>query len=273
MTPMIPLVAASTVAFWVCAPIAVLCALGLLLARKPVHAAVSMAGVMISLAVLYAAQDAPFLFVIQIVVYTGAILMLFLFVVMLVGVDSTDSAVETLKGQRVTAILVALGLGILLICAVGQFTLGRAPAGLAEANDQFGGNIQSIAAMLFTKYVFLFEATAALLITAAVGAMLLAHGERLKKKPTQPEQIAERVRMYAEDGVAPAPLPNSGVFARSNSIATPALLPDGSISEKSVSKTLTMRGAVVNVEELRAPTYAAYAVLEARDAEIEGDGE
>ena len=273
MIPMIPLVTADVVAFWVCAPIAVLCALGMLLARKPVHAAVSMAGVMISLAVLYAAQDAPFLFVIQIVVYTGAILMLFLFVVMLVGVDSTDSVVETLKGHRVTSVLVALGLGILLICAVGQFTMGKAPAGLAEANAEFGGNIESLAALLFTKYVFLFEATAALLITAAVGAMLLAHGERLKKKLTQPEQLAERVRAYAQDGEHPGPLPNSGVFARHNAISTPALLPDGSIAEKSVSKTLALRGVIVNVEELRAPTTAAYAALDARDAEIEGDDE
>lgn len=273
MIPMIPLVTASSVAFWVCAPIAVLCALGLLLARKPVHAAISVAGVMIAIAVLYAAQDAPFLFVIQIVVYTGAILMMFLFVVMLVGVDSSDSVVETLKGHRIASTLVAIGLGILLISAVGQFTLGREPAGLAEANDAYGGNIQSLAALLFTKYVFLFEATAALLITAAVGAMLLAHGERLKKKVSQSEQLEDRVRSYAEDGVSPTPLPNSGVFARSNAISTPALLPDGSVAEKSVSRTLTMRGALVNVEELRSATNAAYAVLEARDAEIEGDDE
>lgn len=273
MIPMIPLVTADVVAFWVCAPIAVLCALGLLLARKAVHAAVSMAGVMISLGVLYAAQDAPFLFVIQIVVYTGAILMLFLFVVMLVGVDSTDSVVETLKGHRVASVLVALGLGGLLIAAVGQFTLGRAPAGLAAANATHGGNIESIAGLLFTKYVFLFEATAALLITAAVGAMLLAHGERLKKKKTQPEQLAERVRAYAADGTAPTPLPNSGVFARHNAISIPALLPDGSIAERSVSKTLAMRGVVVNVDELRAPTNAAYGVLATRDLELEGDDE
>lgn len=273
MIPMIPLVTADVVAFWVCAPIAVLCALGLLLARKAVHAAVSMAGVMISLGVLYAAQDAPFLFVIQIVVYTGAILMLFLFVVMLVGVDSTDSVVETLKGHRVASVLVALGLGGLLIAAVGQFTMGRAPAGLADANAAYGGNIESIAGLLFTKYVFLFEATAALLITAAVGAMLLAHGERLKKKKTQPELLAERVHAYAEDGTAPTPLPNSGVFARHNAISIPALLPDGSIAEKSVSRTLAMRGVVVNVEELRAPTNAAYGVLGTRDMELEGDDE
>lgn len=273
MIPMIPLVTADVVAFWVCAPIAVLCALSMLLSRKPVHAAISVAGVMIALAVLYAAQDAPFLFVIQIVVYTGAILMMFLFVVMLVGVDSTDSVVETLKGHRIASTLVALGFGILLIAAVGQFTMGQAPAGLAEANAAYGGNIESIAALLFTKYVFLFEATAALLITAAVGAMVLAHGERLKKKVTQSEQLAERVRAYAEDGVSPTPLPNSGVFARHNAISIPALLPDGSIAEKSVSKTLSTRGVVVNVDELRAPTTAAFAAIEARDAEIEGDDE
>ena len=104
MTSLIPLVTAADVTFWVMAPIIVFCALALLISRKPVHSAIAMAGVMVGLAVIYAAQDAPFLFVIQIIVYTGAILMLFLFVVMLVGVDSTDSAVETLKGQRVTAI-------------------------------------------------------------------------------------------------------------------------------------------------------------------------
>ncbi|HJE51357.1 MAG TPA: NADH-quinone oxidoreductase subunit J [Tessaracoccus flavescens] len=273
MMPLIPLVTASEVAFWVCAPIAVLCALGLLLARKPVHSAVSMAGVMVSLAVLYAAQDAPFLFVIQIVVYTGAILMLFLFVVMLIGVDSMDSIVETIKGHRIASALVAFGLGALLIAAVGQFAVNGAPAGLAAANAEYGGNIESIAALLFGKYVFLFEASSALLITAAVGAMLLAHGERLKKKATQVETAAERVRAYVEEGEHPGPLPNSGVFARHNAISIPALLPDGTIAEKSVSKTLTMRGVVVDVNELRAPTNTAYAAIEARDAAIEGDDE
>ncbi|MFT3887576.1 MAG: NADH-quinone oxidoreductase subunit J [Arachnia sp.] len=273
MMPMIPLVTASSVAFWVCAPIAVLCALGLLLSRKPVHSAISMAGVMISIAVLYAAQDAPFLFVIQIVVYTGAILMLFLFVVMLIGVDATDSVVETIKGHRVASSLVALGVGILLITAVGQFTLGKGPAGLAEANAEYGGNIESLAALLFSKYVFLFEATAALLITAAVGAMVLAHGEQLQKRLSQPEQMLERTRAYAEDGEHPGPLPNSGVFARHNAISTPALLPDGSIAEKSISPTLALRGVIVDVDELRAPTTSAYAALDARDEEIEGDDE
>ena len=139
MIPLIPLVTASEVAFWVCAPFAVLCALGLLLSRKPVHSAIAMAGVMISIAVLYAAQDAPFLFVVQIVVYTGAILMLFLFVVMLIGVDAQDSVVETLKGHRIASAIVAFAIGVLLICAVAQFTLGGEPAGLALVVDEVTG--------------------------------------------------------------------------------------------------------------------------------------
>lgn len=273
MMPLIPLVTASEVAFWVCAPIAVICALGLLLSRKPVHSAIFMAGVMVSLAVLYAAQDAPFLFVIQIVVYTGAILMLFLFVVMLIGIDSADSVVETIKGHRISSALVAVGLGVLLVLAVGQFATYGAPAGLAEANAEYGGNIESIAALLFTKYVFLFEATAALMITAAVGAMLLAHGERLKKKRSQVETLADRTRAYAELGEHPGPLPNSGVFARHNAISTPALLPDGSVAEKSISKTLAMRGVIVDVNELRAPTASAYAAIQGRTDEVEGDDE
>lgn len=271
MIPMALLVTGIQVAFWVCGPIAVLCALGMLLSRKPVHSAICMAGVMVSLAVLYAAQDAPFLFVIQIVVYTGAILMLFLFVVMLVGVDSSDSVVETLRGHRVSAVLVSFGVGALLIMAVGQFATGG-PAGLELANAEHGGNIQGIAALLFRDYVFLFEATAALLITGAVGAMVLAHGERLTKKKTQIENLAQRVRAYAEEGQHPGPLPSSGVFARHNAISTPALLPDGSIAPTSVSKTLELRGVIVDVDELRAPTASAYQAIGATQDD-EGDDE
>ena len=114
---------------------------------------------------------------------------------------------------------------------------------------------------------------AALLITAAVGAVVLAHGEELKKKVSQPEQMVQRTRDYGELGEHPGPLPNSGVFARHNAISTPALLPDGSIAEKSVSRTLAMRGVIVDVDELRAPTTSAYAALDARDEAIEGDDE
>lgn len=268
-----PLVTAGDVAFWVCAPIIVLCGLGVILARKPVYSAICMAGVMVSLAVLYAAQDAPFLFVVQIIVYTGAILMLFLFVVMLIGVDSSDSVVETLKGHRVTSILVAIGLGALLISAISQLVVGDGPAGLSVANSEYGGNLEGVAALLFENYVFLFEAVAALLIIAAVGAMVLSHGERLAKKKTQIEQAAERTEAYAEEGVHPGPRPNSGVFARHNAISTPALLPDGSIAESSVSEILAERGAIVAVDDLRKPTLAAFTAIERTQAEAEGEAE
>src|SRR6187200_3602085 len=129
------------IAFWILAPVMVVCALGILFARKAVHCALLLAVVMISLAVLYAVQDAPFLFVVQIIVYTGAILMLFLFVLMLVGVDASDSLVETIRGQRVWAALAGLGFALLIVAAVVNGIVGQ-PLGLATANSENGGNVQ-----------------------------------------------------------------------------------------------------------------------------------
>ena len=273
MISLVPLVTADQVAFWTFAPIAVLCAVGMVLARKPVHSAISLAGTMVCLAALYAAQDAPLLFVLQIIVYTGAILMLFLFVVMLVGVDSKDSVVETIKGHRLASFLAVAGIAILLIAVLGQGVFLEHPAGLEKANAEFGGNVEGIAALLFSRYVFVFEATAALLITAAVGAMVLAHGERLKAKKTQVESAQERMAAYASDGVHPGPLPNPGVFARHNAISTPALLPDGSVSEASISKTLSVRGAIVAVDDLRAPAEDAFGVIEEAQAQARGEAQ
>ena len=192
------------IAFWILAPIMVLAALGILFVRKAVHAALLLAVVMISLAVLYAALEAPFLFAVQIIVYTGAILMLFLFVLMLVGVDASDSVVETIRGQRLFAILAGLILGVTLVAGVGQLSLGTV-VGLDKVNKD--GNIEALANILFSRYVFAFEVTSALLITAAMGAMVLAHRERLTPKPTQAQLAAERVRAYAESGLHPGPLP------------------------------------------------------------------
>src|SRR3954471_4144734 len=98
-----PLVTGGQVAFWMLAPIMVLAAISMILVRKAVHSALLLATVMVCLAIQYAAQDAPFLFAVQIIVYTGAILMLFLFVLMVVGVDASDSLVETIRGQRLLA--------------------------------------------------------------------------------------------------------------------------------------------------------------------------
>src|SRR6266545_1295040 len=238
---MIGLVAGSQVAFWMLAPIMVLAAIAMVLVRKAVHAALLLAVVMMSLAVLYLALDAPFLFAVQIIVYTGAILMLFLFVLMLVGVDASDSVVETIKGQRFLASVFGLALGLILVVSLGQLTLGDG-VGLDAANK--GGNIEQLANLLFGKYVFAFETTSALLITAAIGAMVLAHRERITPKETQAALAAQRMRDYADKGLHPGPLPSPGVYARHNAVDTPALLPDGTPAEGSVSRVLSARGTV-----------------------------
>ena len=228
-------------AFWILAPIMVLAALGILFVRKAVHAALLLAVVMIGLALLYLVQDAPFLFAVQIIVYTGAILMLFLFVVMLVGVDASDSLVETIRGQRLMATVVGLLFGLTLVVGVAQVGVG-AVTGLTDANAE--GNVQGLAQLLFTKYVFAFEVTSALLITAAMGAMVLAHRERLSPKPSQADLAKQRMRDFAESGKHLGPLPAPGVYARHNAVDTPALLPDGTPSDLSVSRVLSARGTV-----------------------------
>ena len=234
-------------AFWILAPVMVLAALGILFVRKAVHAAMLLAVVMISLAVLYLVLEAPFLFAVQIIVYTGAILMLFLFVLMLVGVDASDSVVETIRGHRLLAWLFGLVLGIVLVIGLGQITLGTS-VGLEAANSE--GNIQALANILFSRYVFAFETTSALLITAAVGAMVLAHRERLTPKPGQAKMAQQRVRDYAEHGKHLGPLPSPGVFARHNAVDTPALLPDGTAAPDSVSAMLAARGTVRSAPDL-----------------------
>jgi NADH-quinone oxidoreductase subunit J len=234
-------------AFWLLAPIITLAALGILFVRKAVHAALLLAVVMMGLALMYLLQGAPFLFAVQIIVYTGAILMLFLFVVMLVGVDASDSLVETIRGQRLAALGVGLAFGLLLVLGVAQVGVGTV-VGLSEANA--GGNVQELADVLFSTYVVAFEATAALLITAAIGAMVLAHRERLTPKPTQADLALRRMRDYADHGKHPGPLPSPGVYARHNAVDTPALLPDGTTSDLSVSRVLAARGNVQRADDL-----------------------
>ncbi len=233
-----------TVLFWIVGPIAVLAALGLVISRKAVHGALFVAVTMLCLAVLYLALEAPFLGAVQVVVYTGAIMMLFLFVIMLVGVDASDSRVETIRGQRVAAVFAGLGLGVLLVAVAGN-ALFTEPAGMAAATPD--GNVAAIADRIFSRYVWAFEVTSALLITAALGAMVLTHRERLLRRRTQRELSEERFRT---GGMAASPLPNPGVYARHNAIDTPGLLPDGTPSELSISKVLVARGTVRTTEDV-----------------------
>lgn len=250
------------VQFWILGIVAVSGALCTILMKRAVHSALSLAGTMIVLAVFYLANGAYFLGVVQIVVYTGAIMMLFLFVVMLVGVTAADSLKETLKGQRWLAAGLGIGFGVLLIAGIGNASLKEFD-GLGEANA--GGNVQGLAALIFTKYVFAFEITGALLITAAVGAMVLTHRERTERARTQREQSEARIR----EGKQVPPLPAPGVYARHNAVDIPGLLPDGTTSELSVSPTLRERG---QIRDVSAESLAELKALEERSENWLGRG-
>jgi NADH-quinone oxidoreductase subunit J len=243
VTPAVTVLAADAVArtstaeevlFWVLAPLAVVGAVGVVAASKAVYSAMFLAMTMIILAVFYIAQDALFLGVVQVVVYTGAVMMLFLFVLMLVGVDSSDSLVETIRGQRIATIVAGVGFGILLIAGIGNVSVAGF-TGLAEANA--GGNVQGLAALIFTSYLWAFELTSALLITAALGAMVLAHRERFERRKSQRELASDRFHT----GGHATPMPAPGVYARHNAVDIPGRLPDGSDSELSVSAILKQR--------------------------------
>ncbi|HZC52560.1 MAG TPA: NADH-quinone oxidoreductase subunit J [Mycobacterium sp.] len=224
------------VTFWVLGALAVLGALGVVLSVNAVYSAMFLAMTMIILAVFYMVQDALFLGVVQVVVYTGAVMMLFLFVLMLIGVDSAESLKETLRGQRAAAVITGVGFGVLLVAAIGNVSVGGF-TGLTTANAN--GNVEGLAALIFSRYLWAFELTSALLITAAVGAMVLAHRERFERRKTQRELSQERFRA----GGHPTPLPNPGVYARHNAVDVAAMLPDGSYSPLSVSRMLRRRGA------------------------------
>ena len=224
------------VTFWVLGALALVGALGVVLAVNAVYSAMFLAMTMIILAVFYMIEDAMFLGVVQVVVYTGAVMMMFLFVLLLIGVDSAESLKETLRGQRVAAVLTGIGFGVLLLAGVGNVATGGF-VGLTAANAN--GNVEGLAALIFSRYLWAFELTSALLITAAVGAMVLAHRERFERRKTQRELSEERFRA----GGYPTPLPNPGVYARQNAVDVAALLPDGSYSELSVPPILRSRGA------------------------------
>jgi NADH-quinone oxidoreductase subunit J len=223
-------------AFWILGSLSVIGALGMVLSRNAVHSALWLVVTMLCLGFLYVVNQAPFLGAVQIIVYTGAIMMLFLFVLMLVGRDASDSLIETLRGQRVAAILLGVAFAILVGTGLAR-TLGKIPAvGLAATNAD--GNVPGIATLLFTRYVFAFEVTSALLITAAVGAMVLAHVERVKADVA--DQVTRMTQRF-RPGNYPGPKAGPGVYANTMSVAAPARLPDGNDSERSISPILPVR--------------------------------
>lgn len=230
----------SPVLFWVVAALTVLPALGLLFVRKAVHVAVAVVTVMVGLAAAYVGLGAPFLGVVQIVVYTGAVMMMFLFVVMLVGVDRSENLKETIAGQRWIAFFVAGGLAVMLIAIIGRFTVE--PAAEVPVGDP-----EPIALVLFSRYVLVMEVLGALLITAAVGALVLTHLPQLLPRKTQPELHAERLLAGAD----PVNKPMPGMYARHSALNVPALDPDGKPIPDSISRVLQARDQMNDGEEFR----------------------
>jgi NADH-quinone oxidoreductase subunit J len=188
--------------FWVFAPISVASAIAMLTRRNAVHAALFLIVNFFTIAVMFLLLDAPFLFAVQIIVYAGAIMVLFLFVIMLLGVDRGEPRGDRLVGQRVAAVVLAVGfaleIGMAVRAGIGIGT--RAPAGFA-AND--AGNVQALSRVLFTKYFFPFEATSVLLIVAAIAAMVLAG--RKARAVTQAEIAGIGAPEDAGDGIGPVP--------------------------------------------------------------------
>ncbi len=189
--------AADWIVFWVCAPISIGSAILMLLQRNAVHAALFLVVNLFTVAVLYLVLGASFLFAVQIIVYAGAIMVLFLFVIMLLGVDREESLVERLRWQRTIAILVGLGVVGEVVFAIraGVGFATRAPAGPADG----GGNPQALGRLLFRAYFLPFEVTSILLIVAAVAAMVLARGrerpvsttEGRAQEPSEPSEPSE----------------------------------------------------------------------------------
>ncbi len=184
------------VVFWVFAPISVASAIGMLLMRNAVHAALFLVVNFFCLAVFYLILDAPFLFAVQIIVYAGAIMVLFLFVIMLLGVDRGDDLRERLLAQRPLALALGAGFVIEIVLAVraGIGFSATAPAGFDAVNDP--GNAQAVAKVLFRDYFFPFEATSILLIVAAIAAMVL--GQR--KAPVVTQAELEEIRSRESTG-------------------------------------------------------------------------
>jgi NADH-quinone oxidoreductase subunit J len=188
-------VALDNVVFWVFAPIAVASAVAMLVMRSAVHAALFLVLNFFCIAVMYLLLDAPFLFAVQIIVYAGAIMVLFLFVIMLLGVDRSESIRERLVGQRGLAIALAVGfvLEFALALRAGIGFATKAPPGFDVVNTP--GNPQALAEVLFRDYFFPFEVTSILLIVAAVAAMVL--GQRRARSVTQAEIDAADVEASA----------------------------------------------------------------------------
>jgi NADH-quinone oxidoreductase subunit J len=184
-------------------------ALGVILSENPVHAALSLVGTLFGVAVLFVAQEANFLAAVQVIVYAGAIVVLFLFVIMLLGVDRFDDLrIEPLVGQRAAAAVVSLGILALSVGALAS--TGYEVTGFAGEIDAGLTDIERLGESIFTDYVYAFEITSILLVIAVVGAVVLARRSREPEildpgQAERAEEVAERMAAAVAKVEGPAP--------------------------------------------------------------------
>lgn len=258
------------VSSWILAAVIIAGAIGMVMCKELIHSALCLLLVMVGVAIEYATMGAPFVFVVQIVVYAGAVMVMILFIVMMVGArgeaadgekTATGTSHTVLTGVAAIALLALIGI------AVNMSTL-TAPRGMNEANAEHGGNVAGIGVEIFNKYVVGFEVLSALLIVAAVGAMIMIFRVRAVKRSTQRELSQARFRAYKERGINVGPLAASGVYADSNAMDVPALLPDGSELKTSVNPALYERDEVDPAQGFVDQTKRTYASL---DQQSEGE--
>ena len=226
--------------FWILAPISLGAALSMVLLKHPVHAALMLVVNFFTIAVFYAVLEAQLIAVLQIIVYAGAIMVLFLFVLMLLGVDrEVETRPSRLKGQGMAAVLVGIAVLLGLIGAVASPFLGTEStctrnavvaeaataagadaqrcAGLTDLNNAEGGNVRGVGSLLFTDYVWPFEVTSVLLVVAAIGAMVLG------KRRDDPRELvdvgvatlpARSPARAARDAAAEGDVPGGGLVER-----------------------------------------------------------
>lgn len=242
-----------TVLFAIVALVCVACGFGLLTAHRAVSAAVNMIAIMVSLAILYIANESPFLGITQMVVYTGAVMTLVLFVIMLVGVGG-DEPVSAAGGAAGKGVIALLGVGLVaVLTAVVWRTAFPSAAGLQNGDSATPADL---AGVLFGDHVVTMELTGFLLIIAALGALTLTHRERVRAKVTQQATMDDKMRAYASKGVHPGQKPMPGVYASTNTAAAPALEASGDAVEESIPRVLRVRGQGLSLADV-SPEYAA----------------
>jgi len=190
-TPVLGATTVDALTFAIAAAIVLSGAIGVVVARNPVHSALMLVMTLFGVAVLFVEQQANFLAAVQVIVYAGAIVVLFLFVIMFLGVDREESLEkEPLRAQRPLAVgLMALGLAGLLLMGFGAHWAVGARSVAGASQGQSGGDVAALGRSVFTTYLFAFEVTSALLVIAVVGAVVLARrpGGVLGAGETDPE--------------------------------------------------------------------------------------